>query len=187
MTISIDPSIYTGSPADTAGRSPSQIKTYEFLDSLGIEYFRADHQSADTIEACHQVEKHLDVKICKNLFLANRQSSAFYLLLMPADKVFRTKNLSKILGTNRLSFAAPEYMEKHLGLHPGSASVMGLINDAEGMVNLVIDRPVIEEEYIGCHPCESSSTLKIKVSDLMERILPALGRKPIIIDLPEED
>jgi len=187
MAICIDPVIYSGSPENKEGRTASQIKTYELLDTLGIEYLRADHERADTIEDCHLVEKYLDVKICKNLFLANRQNSAFYLLLMPADKVFRTKNLSKILGTNRLSFAAPEYMERHLGLQPGSASVMGLINDNERMVNLVIDRPVLEEEYIGCHPCESTSTLKIRISDLTEKILPALGRQPIIIDLPEED
>ena len=187
MTIQLDPTVYSGAPADMSTRSAVEQKTYAFLDKLGIEYDRMDHEHTDTIEACHEVESRLGIRICKNLFLNNRQGTAFYLLMMPGDKVFKTKNLSKILGTARLSFASAENMEKHLGLHPGSVTVLGLINDDEKAVRLVIDRDVLKDEYFGCHPCESTSSLKIKISDLLEKILPALGVEPTIIDLPEED
>ena len=187
MSVISNPTVYTGAPASMEGRIAAEQKTYAFLESLGIEYTRMEHAPADTIEACHAIEEILGVHICKNLFLNNRQGTEFYLLMMPGDKVFKTKNLSKILGTARLSFASAENMEKYLGLMPGSVTVLGLINDENKAVHLVIDRPVLEEEYIGCHPCTSTGSLKIKTADLIGKILPALGVEPRIIDLPEED
>lgn len=187
MSIYLDPTIYTGAPASADGRSDAEMRTYAFLDKLGIAYQRADHEHTDTIEACDAVETLLGIHICKNLFLCNRQGTEFYLLMMPGHKVFKTKILSHILGTARLSFAPAENMEALLGLRPGSVSVLGLINDTEKKVHLVIDRDVLADEYIGCHPCVSTSSLKIKTSDLLEKILPELGVTPRIIELAEED
>lgn len=176
--------LFKGRPENTDGRLSKEIRCYELLDKLGIEYYRVDHEHADTIEACHQVEKNLGADICKNLFLTNRQQSDFYLLLMPGDKPFKTKLLSKQINTSRLSFATPDHMEKYLDITPGSVSILGLMNDSGRNVKLVIDRDLLNNEYLGCHPCINSSTLKIKTEDVINTILPALNREAAFVELP---
>ena len=176
--------LYKGRPADA--RIPKEERCYELLDSLGIEFERVDHDYADTIEACHEVEKVLGCEICKNLLLTNRQMTDVYLLLMPGDKPFKTKILSKQIGSARLSFASEEQMLKHLDITPGSVSVLGLMNDGDSKVRLLVDRELLNQEYIGCHPCINSSTLKIKTSDIMEKLLPAMQHEASLVDLPWE-
>ncbi|MBE7064890.1 MAG: prolyl-tRNA synthetase associated domain-containing protein [Ruminococcaceae bacterium] len=173
-----------GRPTDVSGRLNREVKVYDLLDSLGIEYMRTDHEEANTMEACNAIDKVLEVVICKNLFLCNRQETEFYLLMMPGDKPFKTKNLSKQIGSARLSFAGSEYMEKFLDIKPGAVSVMGLMNDIEKRVKLLIDKEVLQGDYIGCHPCVSTSSLKIKTADVLEKFLPAVGHAPTIVELP---
>ena len=180
----VDQTLYSGRPADVSARLPKEARCYDALDALGIEYFRADHERADTIEACEGVEKVLGCKICKNLFLANRQQTDFYLLLTPGEKPFKTKVLSKEIGTARLSFGTPESMEKFLDITPGSVSVLGLLNDSGRRVRLLIDSDLLGDEYLGCHPCINTSTLKIKTVDIINKLLPSLGRAPEYVDLP---
>lgn len=174
-----------GRPVDETGRLEKEIKVYDLLDSLGIEYQRTDHEEANTMEACNEIDKVLDVIICKNLFLCNRQETQFYLLMMPGDKPFKTKDISKQIGSARLSFGKAEFMEEYLNIKPGAVSIMGLMNDTEKHVQLLIDKPVLESEYIGCHPCVSTSSLKIKTKDVLEKFVTAVGHEPIIVDLPE--
>ena len=177
--------LYKGSPADMSGREEREIKVYEFLDGLGVEYMRTDHpdRPATTMEVCAEVDAVLGVRICKNLFLCNRQKTAYYLLIMPGDKPFKTKELSGQMGISRLSFADGEAMERLLGVSPGSVSVLGLINDAEHRVQLVIDEDVLKEEYFGCHPCQNTSSLRFATSELTDKILPALGRDAVTVTL----
>ena len=174
-----------GSPADMTGRSGREIRSYEFLDRLGIEFDRTDHpdQPATSMEVCEKVDEVLGVRICKNLFLCNRQKTNFYLLIMPGDKVFKTKELSKQMGISRLSFAEAEYMEQFLDIHPGSVSVLGLLNDRDHRVRLVIDEDVLKEPYFGCHPCENTSSIRFATKDLTEKILPALQIEPVMVKL----
>lgn len=174
-----------GRPVDETGRLEKEIKVYDLLDSLGIEYERTDHEEANTMEACNEIDKVLDVIICKNLFLCNRQETQFYLLMMPGEKPFKTKDISKQIGSARLSFGKAEFMEEYLNIKPGAVSIMGLMNDTEKHVQLLIDKPVLESEYLGCHPCVSTSSLKMKTKDVLERFLPAVGHEPIVVDLPE--
>lgn len=174
--------LYTGRPEEK--RSPREDRCYDFLDTLSIEYYRVDHEHADTIQDCEQVEEQLGCKICKNLFLTNRQQTDFYLLIMPGEKPFKTKLLSKQINTSRLSFGTPEQMEQMLDTHPGSASVLGLLNDREKRVRLLIDRDLLSEKDFGCHPCQNTSSLRLKTHDLLDRILPALGHEPTFVDLP---
>lgn len=176
-----------GRPADTNGRLEKEIKVYDLLDRLGIGYERTDHEEANTMEACNEIDRVLDVIICKNLFLCNRQETQFYLLMMPGDKPFKTKDLSKQIGSARLSFGKAEYMEEYLNIKPGAVSIMGLMNDTEHHVQLLIDKPVAESEYLGCHPCVSTSSLKLKTKDILEKFLPAVGHDPIVVDLPVPD
>ena len=180
----IDTTLYMGRPADT--RIPKEERCYELLDGLGIEYYRVDHDHADTIEACEDVEKVLGCTICKNLLLTNRRQTAVYLLLMPGKKPFFTKILSKQIGSARLSFATPEQMEKYLDITPGSVSILGLMNDHEKAVRLLIDRDLLNDENLGCHPCINTSSLRIKMSDVLDRLIPAMGHEPTLVELPWE-
>ena len=175
-----------GRPENTEGRLEKEIRVYDFLDKLGVEYQRVDHEAAMTMEACEEIDRTLGdgTAICKNLFLCNRQETDFYLLLMPGDKPFKTKNLSAQIDSARLSFAKPEYMEKYLDITPGSVSVMGLMNDTGNHVQLLIDREVLEETSLGCHPCINTSSLKLKTNEVMEKFLPAVHHKAIIVELP---
>ena len=176
-----------GRPASAEGRLDKEMRVYDLLDNLGIEYERTDHIAAMTMEDCMEIDRILDVVICKNLFLCNRQKTKFYLLMMPGDKVFKTKDLSGAIGSSRLSFADSEYMEKYLDITPGAVSVMGLMNDTEGNVQLIMDKPVVESALLGCHPCVNTSSLRMKTKDVMEKFLPAVGHEAIIVDLPEYD
>ena len=175
-----------GRPADTTGRLEKEIRTYDFLDALQVPYQRIDHETQIQIEASQDHDKVLDEVICKNLFLCNRQQTAFYLLLLAGERPFRTKDLSKQIGSARLSFAGAEPMQALLDLTPGSVSVMGLMNDRENRVQLLIDRSVQEKEEFCCHPCINTSTLKLKTADLLEVFLPAVNHTPIYVDLPED-
>lgn len=175
--------LYLGRPKTNDGRLEKEIKVYDYLDNLGIEYYRVDHESTGTMEECQMVERVLDNVICKNLFLCNRQKTAFYLLMMPGNKTFKTKDFSPLVGSSRLSFADECDMEKYLDVTPGSVSIMGLINDKECKVQLAIDKDVLVPDFIGCHPCINTSSLKIKTSDLLEKYLPATGHTPVLVEL----
>ena len=177
----------TGRPADETGRLPREIRTYDFLDALGIPYQRTDHERADNMEACNEIDAVLGVIICKNLFLCNRQKTKFYLLMMPGDKKFKTKELSKQIHSARLSFADAEAMLKYLDIEPGAVSIMGLMNDHDHDVQLLIDEDILEDEYLGCHPCVCTSSLKMKTKDVVEKFLPATEHEYITVHLTGED
>ena len=174
-----------GSPPDLTGRSEREKRAYAFLDKLGIDFDRTDHpeQPATSMEVCAEVDAVLGVHICKNHLLCNRQKTSFYLLIKPGDKPFKTKELSGQMGVSRLSFGDESYMEQFLDLHPGSVSVLGLMNDRDKRVQLVIDEDVLKEELFGCHPCENTSSIRFATKDLTEKILPALGIRPVIVHL----
>ena len=176
--------LVNGRPADCSGRLPKEIRSYDLLDSLGISYQRIDHEAAMTMEACAAVDEILDATICKNLLLCNRQCTDFYLLMIPGNKTFKTSVLSKQIGSSRLSFADATYMEQFLDITPGSVSVLGLMNDRENRVQLLIDEDVLKGEFFGCHPCINTSSLRIRTADLMDKIIPAMGHEPRIVSLP---
>lgn len=179
--------LYNGRPETNEGRLAREIRTYDFLDSLGIGYQRTDHERADNMAACNEIDAVLEVIICKNLFLCNRQKTKFYLLMMPGDKKFKTKELSAQINSARLSFAEPADMLKYLDIEPGAVSVMGLMNDREHAVQLLMDEDVLRDEYIGCHPCVCTSSLKIRTEDLVKTFLPATGHSIQTVHLTGED
>lgn len=180
--IHIDRHLYTTRPAPE-GRLPREMAVYDLLEKLDIPFVRIDHDVAMTIEDCQGVDELLGIDICKNLFLCNAQKTRFYLLLMPGGKQFKTKDLSKQIGSSRLSFAPAEYMEKYLGVTPGSATILGLMNDPDNQVQLIIDEDVTAQEDFGCHPCINTSSLKLKTSDVLEKLIPALGHTPVFVKL----
>ena len=182
MNISnISNQLYTTAPNKT-GRLPKEMAVYSLLDELSIPYERVDHAVTETMEACENIDMLLGVSMCKNLFLRNRQKTAFYLLMMPGKKKFKTKDVSKQLGTSRLSFAEAEYMEQYLNITPGSVSVLGLMNDSNHAVHLVIDKELLDNEYIGCHPCINTSSLKIRTEDILNIFLKHTGHTWTTVD-----
>ena len=179
--------LVNGRPETNEGRLEKEIRCYDLLDNLGVEFQRIDHEPAMTMEACAEVDKVLDATICKNLLLCNRQCTDFYMLMIVGEKHFKTSVFSKQIGSSRLSFAAPEYMEQFLDITPGSLSVLGLMNDKDHRVRLVIDEDILKGEYFGCHPCINTSSLRLKTSDLLERIIPAMGHEPTFVKIETPD
>ena len=180
--------LQNGRPETTSGRLDKEIRVYDLLDKLGIAYQRVDHEATMTMEACEEVDRILgdDTTICKNLFLCNRQETNFYLLLMPGDKPFKTKDLSAQINSARLSFAKPEYMEKYLDITPGSVSVMGLMNDHDNAVRLLVDEDVLKGEWVGCHPCINTSSLRIKTKDMFGPVIKAMHHDMTVVKLTGE-
>lgn len=177
--------LFCGRPRDLSGRLQKEIRVYDLLDSLQIGYETVDHATANTIADCRGVERVLGVTICKNLFLCNRQKTRFYLLMMPGEKPFHTKDLSAQIASARLSFAEPAFMEKYLDIAPGSVSVMGLMNDTENHVQLLLDRAVAQSEFLGCHPCVNTTSMRLRTQDVLRVFLPAVHHEAVIVDLPE--
>ena len=176
-----------GRPTDCDRRLPKEIRVYDLLDKLEIAYVRIDHEAAMTMEACAEIDKVLQATMCKNLLLCNRQCTQFYLLLLPGDKAFKTSVLSKQIGSSRLSFAAGEYMEQFLDITPGSLSVLGLMNDTEHRVELLVDEEVLTGEFIGVHPCVNTASLRLRTADLLEKLIPAMGHPMTVVTLPKGD
>lgn len=177
--------LQTGRPADVTDRLEKERRCYDFLDSLGVAYQRIDHAPAMTMEACLAIDEALNATICKNLLLCNRQCTQFYLLMLPGEKQFKTSVFSKLIGSSRLSFASGEAMQALLDITPGSLSVLGLMNDKENRVRLVIDEEILQGEYFGCHPCINTASLRLKTADLLEKILPAVHHDPTILAIGE--
>lgn len=173
--------IYTSAPS--GDRCAAEQAAFALLDELGIAYTRVEHDCADTMEDCAAVSDALGVRICKNLFLCNRQKTDFYLLAMPEDKPFHTKDLSQQIGSSRLSFASPEAMVELLGCTPGSASVLGLMNDTQHKVRLLMDKDTYTAESFGCHPCKNDGSLKLKTADLLNVFLPHTGHEVTVVEL----
>ncbi len=154
-----------------------------YLKNAGVDYDIFRHDPAFTIEECKKIEEMINGSICKNLMLTTTTGSVYYLLMMAGEKKFVTKDVSKKLGTSRLSFASAEKMREMLDTEPGSLSVTSLIFDKKKTVKLAIDTSVLNEEYVCCHPSDNSATLKIKTKDLTEKLLPSLGADPVIIEV----
>ena len=177
-----DTTLYENIPSGE-GRLPREMEVYKLLEQLNIPFKRMDHEPMATIEACQGVDKILGIHMCKNLFLCNRQETNFYLLMLPGHKKFKTKDISKQLGVARLSFAKDAYMEEYLDITPGAVNVLGLMNDHENHVQLLVDEDVLHAEYFGCHPCINTSSLKLRTKDVFETFLQAVHHDYIVVHL----
>ena len=178
------PTLERGRPQNIEERLEKEKRCYDFLDKLGVEYARVDHEVTATMEECLKIDEILGAPTCKNLFLSNRQGTAFYILLIPADKSFKTKDISAQIGSSRLSFGSGEMMERLLDITPGSLSVLGLMNDLDRDVTLLIDEDVMTADSIGAHPCINTTTLAFSMTDFREKIIPDLGHRPTYVNLP---
>ncbi len=176
-----------GRPVTSEGRLEKELRTYDLLDEIGVEYWRIDHEPAFNMEICEEIDRSLGALICKNLFLCNRQKTQFYLLMIPGNKKFKTKYLSHQIGSARLSFADAEDMEKYLDITPGAVSIMGLMNDKDNAVRLLVDEEVLASELLGCHPCVNTSSLRMRTSDVFGPVLAAMHHDMTVVHLETED
>lgn len=179
--------LFEGQPKDMTGRCEAETNVYDLLNKIGIHYQTLCHEAAHTMEQCAEVEKTLGAPICKNLFLCNRQQTQFYLVMLPGDKVFKTKQITSQLGCARLSFAGEEHMVNLLHIHPGAVSPMGLMNDTEKKVLLVIDKDLFDSDTFGCHPCVNTASLKLSLNDVITTFLPAIGHEYRVVELFNEE
>ena len=184
--IKIDPIVYEGSDG-AENRLDKEMRVYHLLESLEVPFWRLDHEVTATIDDCHEVDKLLQIEICKNLFLCNSKKDQYYLLMMAGDKKLKTAEVAKQIKSTRLSFGSSEFMEEYLDITPGSVSVLGLMNDKDNKVQLIIDEDILESEYVGCHPCINTSSLKLRTKDLLEVILPAVGHTPLFVKLSKDE
>lgn len=173
-----------GRPQDK--RIDKEERVYDLLDQLNIDYQRIDHEEANTMEVCLEIEKTLKSTICKNLFLVNSNKSQYYLLMLKENKKFKTKVISKQINSSRLSFGSDEKMLEYLDITPGSVSLLGLMNDHDFKVQLLMDKDLLQDEYLGCHPCINTSSLRIKMKDVFEKIIPSLHHEPIFVEVYDE-
>ena len=176
--------LVTGRPQDK--RIDKEERVYDLLDQLNIDYQRIDHEEANTMEICLEIEKTLKSTICKNLFLVNSNKSQYYLLMLKENKKFKTKMISKQINSSRLSFGSDEKMLEYLDITPGSVSLLGLMNDHDFKVQLLMDKDLLQDEYLGCHPCINTSSLRIKMKDVFEKIIPSLHHEPIFVEVDDE-
>lgn len=177
-------SVYQGAPQDAGARAENEQAVYRFLDALGVSFARADHPAANTMADCQAVDAALGVEMCKNLFLCNQQKTQFYLLLIRGERAFKTKDISHQLGVSRLSFGDAEHMEALLHIRPGAVSPMGLLFESAKDVRLLMDRALLEQPFLGCHPCVNTSSLRLAMPDFLERFLPATGHSVTYVDIP---
>ena len=173
-----------GRPQDK--RIDKEERVYDLLDQLNIDYQRIDHEEANTMKVCLEIEKTLKSTICKNLFLVNSNKSQYYLLMLKENKKFKTKVISKQINSSRLSFGSDEKMLEYLDITPGSVSLLGLMNDHDFKVQLLMDKDLLQDEYLGCHPCINTSSLRIKMKDVFEKIIPSLHHEPIFVEVYDE-
>lgn len=173
-----------GRPQDK--RIDKEERVYDLLDQLNIDYQRIDHEEANTMEICLEIEKTLKSTICKNLFLVNSNKSQYYLLMLKENKKFKTKMISKQINSSRLSFGSDEKMLEYLDITPGSVSLLGLMNDHDFKVQLLMDKDLLQDEYLGCHPCINTSSLRIKMKDVFEKIILSLHHEPIFVEVYNE-
>lgn len=173
-----------GRPKNGTGRTDTELRVYDFLDQLWIEYERIDHEAVETMEDCIEIDQALaPAVVCKNLFLTNSKEDHYYLLMMLGDKKFRSSEVAGQIGSTRLSFASAERMKEYLDIRPGSVSVMGLINDTGRRVKLLVDEDLLAHELLGCHPCVNTSSLRLKTGDVLEQFVPATGHDYVVVHI----
>jgi Ala-tRNA(Pro) deacylase len=172
--------IMTSAPAK--GRNDTEDKVYELLKKLNISYERVENDVVETMEECKEIDIALGTEIRKSIFLSNAKKTSFFLVVLPADKQLDTAALAKKIGVGKLTFASEDAMVKHLGTHPGSATIMGLINDVDEYVQLIMDKAVAEAEWFGCNPGINTAHLKVRTTDILKKFLPQIYHQAKIIE-----
>lgn len=172
--------IKTTVPTDE--RCALETKVYETLSKLSIPFELVDNDSVESMEECIEISEKLGAEIRKTIFLCNRKKTSFYMVILPANKSFNTKEHCKKMDVSRLSFASGDLMMQHLDVAPGTATIMSLINDPDEKVELFIDKEIANSEFFACNPGANTTHLKIKTKDLLNKLLPKIDHPATIIE-----
>ncbi len=173
--------IFTTSPEEY--KNKIQEIVYRTLDELSISYERVETDEAITMEDCIEIDKKLNMKMVKTLFLCNRQETNFYLYITTGDKKFDSKKFSQELEISRVSFAKEGKMNEMLGTRIGAATIFSSLIDNDLKVQIVIDKDVLNEEYYGCSDGTTTGYMKIKTDDIINKVLPYSKHKETIIEM----
>lgn len=164
-------------------KTPLQEMTYKFLSENNIEFSRVDNDEAVTMEDCIEIDKALDMKTVKTLFLCNRQKTQFYLFVTEGDKPFVTKDFSSALGISRVSFASAEMLDEIIGTKVGATTIFGVLREQAQEVRVVFDKAVCESEWFGCSDGTTSCYMKLKTDDILNKLLPSSGHTYEVIEV----
>ena len=159
------------------------MDVYLYLDERNICYERYDHPAVFTCEEAERLVPKTSGKDTKNLFLRDKKGRRHFLVVVGYEKTVDMSALARELGVGKLSLASAERLQKYLGVDPGSVSILGVLNDRQQVVEVIIDEAVWQAEAVRCHPLVNTSTLVIGKSDL-ERILRETGHNVTVIDVP---
>jgi len=165
----------------------TQRMIYEALEELKIPFDRVENDFMISMEDCEAVNKKMNTRMAKNLFLCNRQKTEFYLFITKDNKHFNTKIFSKAMGISRVSFAPEETLTEYLGTKIGATTIFSLVYDKDCKVHLVIDKDVLEEKFHACNDGTNNAHIKITTKDLMEKYLKYTKHEPVIIEFKEEE
>ena len=164
-------------------RGELENRVYKELQKLQIPFERVDNDSVETMEECTEISEKLGAEIRKTIVLCNRKKTMFFLVVLPAEKHFDTKTFCEKVGCPRVSFASPESMEAKLGVLPGSATIMSVLNDPERSVQVIIDKEVADAEWFACNPGANTTHIRLATEKLLKVFLPHVFHKPMIAAL----
>lgn len=154
-----------------------------FLTSLGIPFQRFDHVAVFTCEEAEKLPP-MPGAHTKNLFLTDKKGERFWLVAVGYEKRADLKGLGALLGVSGLRFGSPEKLKERLGVDPGSETLLGVMNDADHQVDVILDADLWKADAFQCHPLVNTATLSIP-RDGLERFFAATGHTPRIIEVPE--
>lgn len=179
----MDHQLIAGTPADIESRSEKERQAYQFLNDLGINCSYVDHDVATNMTAVEEMDKALDLPLCKNLFLRNNNKSQYYIVMLPGEKQANLKELQKQIESSRLSFGNEDALMEYMNLEAGSVTIMGLMYDKIGKVRLLIDEDMKNLDRFVCHPCVNTSSIVMSMDDCMNKLIPALEHPVTYIHL----
>ncbi len=173
--------VFDGAPEDKRGEL--ETKVYAEFKELGIDFKRVDNDEAISMEECVEISNTWGAEIRRTVVVCNRQTTNYYLVVMPADKRFDTKTFAHNMECARVSFASEEDMIKILGVSHGNASVVSILNDKDNMVQVVLDKDVADDEYFACNVGINTTHIMFKTDDLINKFLVKEEHNPKIIEL----
>lgn len=160
-----------------------QQLVYSTLEKLEIAFERVDTDEAISMEDCILINRKLNMKMVKTLFLCNRQHTALYLFITTAEKPFKSKDFSTALDVSRLSFAPVELLQTRLGVKIGAATIFGILLDTKNEIQVIIDKDVVSEEWYGCSDGTTTGYMKIAIESVIDKFLNFTNHKPKIIQV----
>ena len=153
------------------------MNIYDIFKELNISYDEIEHEAVYTVEEANRIESMIDGIGCKNLFLTDKKGH-YYLYVLKDDKRADLKELAMYLNVLKLTFGNEEDLKNKLDLTKGSVTPLGIINDVNKEVVIILDKDLVDNKLL-CHPNNNTKTVSIEYKDLI-RLIKYNGTKYII-------